>query len=811
MPEPSTSHFDVHPSVVFKLGEELITDSVQALLELIKNSYDADASVVTVEIDTTASAVSEDGDELVGRVRVKDNGIGMTADRIDKGWFVLSASEKRQMKIDGVASKRYVRVPLGDKGLGRLGAQRLGRQLTISTFPDPKPASRRRSRTPVPGLGVTIDWEWFATESRLSSISAPLLPLPPELPGTELLIWGLNDLDEWRGLGKERLRDQLSLLISPVSPPTSFTISIVVDGEELELSRLSEEVRSTAQARWRASFDGESLVVSGELSAAFFRPNTKEAQTQFHELVLRDGGVKFFKWLQARKGAGEIHLSRPTDSGRWFAAFGHETDFARVTPDSDTSASQLLSPGPFEVEMEVFSLDAISVAEQHVYDRAAQFKAHMKRLSGIRIYRDGFGVRTDGDWLKLGRRFSAGSSAYQIKIANVVGFVSITALGNQQLVETTDREGFVVNPAFQGFLSIVGETIQFANQAQGFIGRGFQDYQREKLQKASDVPTSTPASALSQMISTALAESDEAHSSLKAAMAALATVDHDDETVAAARAKAIEAISLAEGVLAQLSTLAERAKLLELEVADLTDRLRETMDVVSVGLSAEMISHELTNVVSRLTTSTNRARDALRKRPEVDPEVSQYVEDVAGAIRGVRKQLAHLNPSLRYAREQRSNLVISEYLSGLLEYYSDRWKKREIGSHLTVLDDFQVRMNEGKLTQIMDNLLMNSEYWIEDGIQRGVLSHGFVTIEVDRPWLRVYDDGPGVDPLVEETLFDPFVTRKAAGVGRGLGLYVAAQLADSEGAGLELLQERNLSGRRFVFQLDLDPRVVQPR
>jgi hypothetical protein len=45
-------HFDIHASVVFQLGESLITDSVQALVELVKNSYDADASYCKLSIST---------------------------------------------------------------------------------------------------------------------------------------------------------------------------------------------------------------------------------------------------------------------------------------------------------------------------------------------------------------------------------------------------------------------------------------------------------------------------------------------------------------------------------------------------------------------------------------------------------------------------------------------------------------------------------------------------------------------------------------------------------------------------------------
>ena len=126
-------HFDVHASVVFQLGESLISDAIQALLELIKNSYDADASYCKVTIDTDPAAARETHyPEAVGLISIEDDGFGMSYEDIRRGWLTISHSPKRVMK----AEKRTTpggRTPLGDKGLGRLGTQRLGDNLEMFT------------------------------------------------------------------------------------------------------------------------------------------------------------------------------------------------------------------------------------------------------------------------------------------------------------------------------------------------------------------------------------------------------------------------------------------------------------------------------------------------------------------------------------------------------------------------------------------------------------------------------------------------------------------------------------------------------
>lgn len=127
-------HFEVHPSVVYQLGESLISDAVQALIELVKNSYDADASFAKVLIDTN-DAIQVDGTiypSRSGRIIVEDDGHGMDLAEIKAGWLTISNRKKRDLK-QAKGTTPGGRTPLGDKGLGRLGVQRLGENLEIFT------------------------------------------------------------------------------------------------------------------------------------------------------------------------------------------------------------------------------------------------------------------------------------------------------------------------------------------------------------------------------------------------------------------------------------------------------------------------------------------------------------------------------------------------------------------------------------------------------------------------------------------------------------------------------------------------------
>src|SRR5579862_8307929 len=105
----TTEHLHFSTQMLRRLGEELNPHTDQGILELVRNAYDADATECEVELIDTHI--------VGGTVRILDDGDGMTAESIRKGWLVLGASEK--VRIAETARKRF---PIGNKGIGRLAA-----------------------------------------------------------------------------------------------------------------------------------------------------------------------------------------------------------------------------------------------------------------------------------------------------------------------------------------------------------------------------------------------------------------------------------------------------------------------------------------------------------------------------------------------------------------------------------------------------------------------------------------------------------------------------------------------------------------
>lgn len=185
-------------------------------------------------------------------------------------------------------------------------------------------------------------------------------------------------------------------------------------------------------------------------------------------------------------------------------------------------------------------------------------------------------------------------------------------------------------------------------------------------------------------------------------------------------------------------------------------------------------------------------------------KLNTFVEQVRSSIAGLRRQLAHLAPSLRYVRERREIMSVCGVAGETADYFEARWVGQAMSLTVHCTADFDVFMNRGKMLQILDNLVLNSEYWLREDVRLKQIEAGEVLLEIDGPVIRVSDNGRGIERSVESTLFEPFVSRKPKGEGRGLGLFIVRQLLEAEGSDIALLARRNAKGRRYMFEINLE-------
>ena len=116
-----TLPFTIDAELLRELGERLVGKPYVALAELVKNSYDADATEVTINFAPNKRSIE-----------ISDNGHGMTVDEFKKFWMRIGTIHKREEE----RSRNFGRLMTGSKGVGRLAVQFLANKLTIITIPE---------------------------------------------------------------------------------------------------------------------------------------------------------------------------------------------------------------------------------------------------------------------------------------------------------------------------------------------------------------------------------------------------------------------------------------------------------------------------------------------------------------------------------------------------------------------------------------------------------------------------------------------------------------------------------------------------
>lgn len=811
--------------MVSRLGEELITDSTQALLELIKNSYDADASTVSVDIDTTIG-LGLDGEELTGRLRVSDTGHGMDAAAISDGWLTLSASPKVAMKAAGRKTTRG-RTPLGDKGLGRLGVQRIGDVVRLRSRPTHPPGqvpAKGTSSSPSVEHRVEFRFSDFSGGVMLDAVRVtwterdlkaegddPADPWPLRTPhGTVVEVVGLREPEAWQELG--RISNELSKVINPFQGVSRLAISVRIDGQPIDLARVGRDVRKAALSTWHVRFDGQRLEVAGSIRPEHFQPRDPKARALLGELLLRDGGRGLVAAMQAFKALSP-YSPEPADHPQ-LVAFRRTLDLEMVGPPDEFREQPhwwAANPcGPFELEIDTVTLtfSVMRTAGLAVFDNQARYRDWIKERAGVEVYRDGFRVAKGADLLDLASGFTSGGSFYSLRPGNVLGYVSISAEKNGQLEETTDREGFRDTPATRVFFAVLRLARDQINKILDESGRATNSY--IDAENAKRKGTDASLEDLADRTKSALQRSAAVSRTVGTAQETLSAAAKNQELAAAdpqlaARlGNAAGALARASDDLEQLAVLPPLVEALQRDHGALRQQLDETYQLIGLGLVAEALAHELTHTVQRLADRSSAARNVIKTLGVRDAELDLFVEEVDSAARALRIQLRHLDPQLRYAMTQRREVDLAELVRDAVEFHRERLRGEPFRLSVKANEPRTVRIAPGRLMQVIDNLVLNAEYWVRQDLRKDKIEIGTISLAVSGATFSITDNGPGVAPDQVASLFEPFASSKAN--GRGLGLFICRQLLAAEDATIELKPSKH--DRPRTFFVDLSAQVV---
>lgn len=403
-----TQPFRPRARVLQLLGDELIGSARLAVFELVKNAYDADANKVVVRLD-----LDRGRDPMI---TISDDGEGMTLDLIRSVWLVPGDDYRQKQREMRRRSPRHRRLPLGEKGLGRFAVHKLGNRITLVT--------RELSSDE---CVVQIDWNELIARPFLDDAPVRINIRQPEVftgsrTGTRIQIQQLRAVNWSRGEVR-RLHNQITSICSPFQEPRGFRAVLEVPGRESWIADLPDVSEILNRAIWKFSF---------RLENGKFDWNYEFRQVPGFKL---DGRI-------VDKSGDRLKL--PFRSG---------DDRMEKKVVADEATTQGI--GPITGEFYIYDRDKEVLRK---LANARLLARYLDDTGGVRVYRDGMRVYNYGepgdDWLGLDLR-RVNIPTRRISRNIILGAVHLSLETSTELIEKTNREGFVENDACMRLRRIV--------------------------------------------------------------------------------------------------------------------------------------------------------------------------------------------------------------------------------------------------------------------------------------------------------------------------------------------------------------------
>lgn len=439
------------------LGEQLIGSEKVGILELIKNSIDAGASYCRVRIENIPnlpdlfSAKDKEYPNLPGPVVViEDDGCGMSKEVIENGWLrpasTIKTNIKEQLKRQRENAKKTGnlgsydallkeltaargRLPLGEKGVGRFAAHRLGRYLELRT----------KTKENSFELVLKIDWNDFDIIAdkpvNLNSIGISLFKEPISRDygvaesGTKLIIYGGKEGFSW---GEKELQE-LNISILKLNSPKPI---------------LSKQGASSS---FRAFL--ECPQIQENLTTSLISSESKANFTL--DISINEEGIA---------ESYELEFKHPQDALPAETIKGQNFDL-RIIDNNDLNYwflgkdKRCPECGGFYMHLEVWYRTG-SWIDLPEYKKLTDF---LDDYGGISVYRDGVLIfdsklSSEYDWLGLGRKHI--KQGFRLSYRDFIGNIEVNQIDNFNLIDKTNREGLLENQAASDLAKLAASAIE---------------------------------------------------------------------------------------------------------------------------------------------------------------------------------------------------------------------------------------------------------------------------------------------------------------------------------------------------------------
>ena len=672
--------FKPRARLLLQLGDQLIKNESIALVELVKNSYDADANIVNIYMENV-------DDPSKGIIIIEDDGFGMSPEIVENVWLEPGADFKSLLVKQNKPSPKYKRLPIGEKGIGRFGVHKLGGTIELTT--------RAKGCNEV---YVKIDWSEFDSYKYLNEVpikiierSEPIL-IKGNKTGTTILISNLRKKWE-RGIARE-VKRSITALASPFEENDSFKPSFEILDKPGWFGGLLnwKDVKDYALFRFKAVLEGSSIK---EFKYEFI-PWASMTKIKSKTVTESDPLIETLRSLKYTDEEGKVHSINLS-----------ENKIGKVTFEG-----YVFDQDPFILKMGVADKDG--------------FKKYLKSNGGVRVFRDKLRVydygEPENDWLGLDyRRFQ--QPAKRISNNNILSAVSLVREDSSDLIEKTNREGFVENKAYQDLRNSLLHVIDLVETLKGLDKKKVRDIY-------GPTPTSSPV----------MATLSEA-------------VKYVEEKVRETEVK---------------TQIIKYFNKIESDYKTISDNL---LKAAGAGLSMSVVVHEVEKIIYEV--------EKVLKSEKASERVLGLVKHLSSLIDGYAE-------IIRKSSQTSENLVqiIDQSLFNT-EFRLASHKIELIKEYKNFKGKSKIKVAKNLVTGTIMNIIDNSIYGLDQRGFKAIENKErftkklFINLIEEEKYLNlvVADNGTGF-LIPTDDITEPFVTAKPGGMG--LGLHIANEIMEAQ-------------------------------
>lgn len=656
--------FKPRARLLLQLGDQLIRNESIALVELVKNSYDADA--------TKATIIMEKPDTDESTLVIEDDGFGMPANIVVNVWLEPGSDYKSKKITHKEYTPRFNRLPIGEKGIGRFGVHKLGDVIEMTT----KAKDHKE-------VYVRIDWTKFNEYDYLDEVPIEIVERDkPEYfkdgqTGTSILITNLRE--KWtRGVARN-VKRSITALISPFDNSDTFKPTFDIYGKEEWFEGLLE---------WS---------------------DIEEHALYYFDATIKDGLIKEFQYKFLPWPSMPKVSDRSIDENDRLVELNSYA-FSKNKQPQIPLLDNKIEIGEIQFKGYIFDMDPF-VLRLGVQDKKG-FKKYLRENGGVRVFRDGLRVydygEPENDWLELDhRRFQNPFRAFSNN--QILGAVYLNREESSDLIEKTNREGFVENEAYDRFKKSVVHTVSLIEL--------LREPDKRRLKNIyGPTPKSEPVMSMLSEAKIYVEKRVEPSVVKKQVVKYLVKIEDDYKRVN-------ENLLKAAGAGLSMSVVIH-------EVEKIISEVRHV-------LVKENASERLLNLVKHLSSLIDGYAEIVRKSKRSNENIIEVIDQ---AIFNTEYRLNYHNIS-----------IVRKY--------------REFDK------DTKVKLSKSLIIGSLMNLVDNSIYWLNKAHESDLNLKQKILIDLQTDKNYVYlifsDNGTGF-MIPTDNVTEPFVSAKPDGIGLGL-------------------------------------------